>query len=352
MDQERSENAHLAHGHYRLAKALRDSVRKAHLVESSGASGRFDPDAALADGDGCAARNRVLPYPASVGLSSAGNFAKFHHVLNRATWSARKLSQLLLALLLQHFDYGDETLVFGIDETIERRWGRRIKARGIYRDAVRSSGGHFVKASGLRWISLMWLVHIPWAIRVWALPVFTLLAPSQRYYADKARAHKTVLDWARQMVFQLRRWLPSRKLVLVADNSYAALEFLHACQSLSEPVAVVTRLRLDAQPCINRHRRASPNSSASHGAPSPVGPGSLEGGPLTHIASPAERPGNGLDEDHGRLVQQQTTHGRNHRRHGGLVSRRDAHCAAALGSHPRPGGQIQAASFAVHGPLG
>ncbi len=246
MDQERSENAHLAHGHYRLAKALRDSVRKAHLVESSGASGRFDPDAALADGDGCAARNRVLPYPASVGLSSAGNFAKFHHVLNRATWSARKLSQLLLALLLQHFDYGDETLVFGIDETIERRWGRRIKARGLYRDAVRSSGGHFVKASGLRWISLMWLVHIPWAIRVWALPVFTLLAPSQRYYADKARAHKTVLDWARQMVFQLRRWLPSRKLVLVADNSYAALEFLHACQSLSEPVAVVTRLRLDA----------------------------------------------------------------------------------------------------------
>ena len=181
-----------------------------------------------------------------MGLSADGNFAKFHHVLNRASWSARKLSELLLALLLQHFVRSDEPLVFGIDETIERRWGRRIKARGIYRDPVRSSKSHFVKASGLRWVSVMWLAYIPWAARVWALPVLTALAPSERYYADKTRAPKTLLDWARQMVFQLRRWLPGRNIVLVADNSYAALEFLHACQSLCEPVAVVTRLRLDA----------------------------------------------------------------------------------------------------------
>ena len=98
-----------------------------------------------------------------MGLDDNGNFAKFHPVFNRATWSARKLSELLLTLLLQHFDRSDEPLVFGIDETIERRWGRSIKARGIYRDAVRSSGSHFVKASGLRWISLMWLAHIPYS---------------------------------------------------------------------------------------------------------------------------------------------------------------------------------------------
>ena len=137
--------------------------------------------------------------------------------------------------------------MFGIDsvqstgkgETIERRWGQRIKARGIYRDAVHSSGSHFVKASGLRWISLMWLAHVPpsivdwtrWAARVWALPILTVLAPSERYYADRTRTPKTMFDWVRQMVFQLRRWLPRRKLVLVPDNSYAALEFLHACQS-------------------------------------------------------------------------------------------------------------------------
>ena len=159
---------------------------------------------------------------------------------------------MLLTLLLQHFDRGKEPLVFGIDETIERRWGRSIKARGIYRDAVRSSGSHFVKASGLRWISLMWLAYIPWAARVWALPILTALAPSARYYADKPRAPKTLLAWARQLVLQLRRWLPGREMVLVADNSYAALEFLHACQSLAKPVTVVTRLRIDASPVSTR----------------------------------------------------------------------------------------------------
>ncbi len=51
----------------------------------------------------------------------------------------------------------------GLDDTIERRRGKRIAAKGIYRDPVRSSHGHFVKASGLRWLSLMLLVPIPWA---------------------------------------------------------------------------------------------------------------------------------------------------------------------------------------------
>jgi len=100
---------------------------------------------------------------------------------------------------------GWEPLVFGIDETLERRWGAKIAARGIYRDPVRSSKSHLVKASGLRWISLMWLTEIPWAQRMWALPFFTVLAPSERYAQEQHKAHKTLTDWARQMVMQLRR---------------------------------------------------------------------------------------------------------------------------------------------------
>ena len=84
--------------------------------------------------------------------------------------------------LLQHLNRGDNPLVFSIDETLERRRGARIEARGIYRDAVRSSRHQPVKPSGLRWISLMWLGPVPWAGRHWALPVLTVLAPSSRYY--------------------------------------------------------------------------------------------------------------------------------------------------------------------------
>ena len=71
-------------------------------------------------------------------------------------------------------------VVLGVDDTIARRRGKRIRAKGIYRDPVRSSKDHFVKASGLRWLSLMLLAPIPWAKRVWALPFLTALAPSER----------------------------------------------------------------------------------------------------------------------------------------------------------------------------
>jgi hypothetical protein len=96
-----------------------------------------------------------------LGLAQETGFAKYHHVPNRARWSPRELSKLLLFLLLRYLDTDQGPLVFGIDETLERRWGKRIQARGIYRDAVRSSDSHFAKASGLRWISLMWLATYP-----------------------------------------------------------------------------------------------------------------------------------------------------------------------------------------------
>ena len=145
-----------------------------------------------------------------MGLSGDRNHARYHHVLNRAAWSPLQVSQVLLKLLLQHRDRGDRPLVFGIDETLERRQGPQISALGIYRDAVRSSRSYLVKASGLRWISLMWLGHIPWAGRYWALPFLTVLAPSERYHQRRGRSHKKLTDWARQMILQLRRWLPRR----------------------------------------------------------------------------------------------------------------------------------------------
>jgi hypothetical protein len=180
-----------------------------------------------------------------MGLSQERNYAMYHHVLSRAVWSGLAASAILLRLLLQAFDLGGD-LVFGIDETIERRRGEKIAAKGIYRDPVRSSKSHFVKASGLRWMSVMWLTNIAWAQRIWALPFLTALAPSERYYEQRGRRPKKITDWARQLVYQVRRWLPDRVLIFVADSTYAALEFLHACQALPQPVTVITRLRLDA----------------------------------------------------------------------------------------------------------
>jgi DDE superfamily endonuclease len=177
------------------------------------------------------------------GLRRERRFVNYHRVLNRAAWSGRAAARVLLGLLLDGFVPTGPVLL-GLDDHIERRRGKRIGAKGIYRDPVRSSKGHFVKASGLRWLSLMLLVPIPWAGRVWALPFLTALAPSERHSREQGRRHKALTDWARQLVLQARRWMPERALVLVADSSFAALELLAGL--VRQGVTCVTRLRLDA----------------------------------------------------------------------------------------------------------
>lgn len=181
-----------------------------------------------------------------LGLSTEPHFQNYHRVLNRARWSSRELSRILLLVLVRVFVPADAPVVVGMDDTIERRRGARIAARGIYRDPVRSSKEHFVKTGGLRWVSMQVLASIPWVGRVWGLPFLTVLAPSERYAQQRGRRHKTLPDWGRQMIRQLRRWLPDRVLVVVADSTYAALELLADAARLLQPVTVVTRLRLDA----------------------------------------------------------------------------------------------------------
>jgi hypothetical protein len=177
-----------------------------------------------------------------IGQSQEKAYHKYHRVLSQAQWSALAASQLMLRQLLSVF-VGQGPLVVGIDETLERRWGSKIKARGIYRDAVRSSDSHFVKCSGLRWISVMVLVKVTWANRIWALPFLTALAPSERYYADKPRTHKKLTDWARQLLLQVKRWSTDRQVVAVGDSSYAVIDLLSILQG---QVSLISRLRLDA----------------------------------------------------------------------------------------------------------
>ncbi len=178
-----------------------------------------------------------------LGREQENDFPIYHGVLNRAVWSSRAVAGWLLRLLVTSFVGADATVVIGIDDTIERRWGHKISARGIYRDPVRSSKGHFVKTSGLHWLSAQLLVHIPWAGRIMGLPFLTVLAPSKRFYAGKPRSPKTLVDCARQVALQIHRWLPGRRIVLVGDTAFAAIEFLAAVRGY---VSVVTRLRLDA----------------------------------------------------------------------------------------------------------
>jgi hypothetical protein len=178
-----------------------------------------------------------------MGQDQDPTFTNYHRVLNRNRWCSRSMARCLLRLLISTF-VPNGPVVVGLDDTVERRWGAKIKARGIYRDPVRSSHGHFVRASGLRWLSVMLLPHITWAGRVWALPFLTVLAPSERYAQQHQHRHKKLTDWGRQSLLQVARWLPERQIIAVADSSYAVIDLLNAVR---RHVCMITRLRLDAR---------------------------------------------------------------------------------------------------------
>jgi DDE superfamily endonuclease len=178
----------------------------------------------------------------AVGLAAERHFTNYHRVLNRATWSTRQASRMLLGLLMTCLVPPGAPIVLGADDTVERRSGRRIKAKGCYRDAVRSTKKPVIRCFGLKWVSMMLLVPVPWSRRVWALPFLTTLCWPAAKRAQ--RRHKTSIAWVRQMMKQVRRWLPGHRLVLVVDGGFAAVSLALAC--VTQQVVMVSRLRWDA----------------------------------------------------------------------------------------------------------
>jgi hypothetical protein len=215
----------------------------------------------------------------AIGLDQYKRFHRYHRVLSRASWSSREAGRILLGLLLEAF-VGEGPLILGIDETLERRWGKKISAKGVYRDPVRSTQENFVKSSGLRWVCVMLLVEIPWASRVWALPFLSALAPSERYAAQRGKRHKKITEWAWQLLLLVRRWYPQRKIVAVADCAYASLKLLERCRKLRNPITFITRLRLDAA----LYEPAPPR------CPHQIGRPRLKGERLPNLSEVAEDP--------------------------------------------------------------
>lgn len=177
-----------------------------------------------------------------LGLQFEPRFEKFHRVLNRNRWSCAMGAKILLGLLIALLP-SDWPILIAIDETIERRKGKKIQAKGYYRDAVRSSESNVVKCMGLKWICMAILVPLPWNKRPWALPFLTILAPSSRSNENNGRAHRTTVDWTKIMIRLVTRWL-KKNWVLIGDGAYACISLGHACNK--QGVTLTSRLRLDA----------------------------------------------------------------------------------------------------------
>jgi hypothetical protein len=135
-------------------------------------------------------------------------------------------------------------LMLVLDETLERRWGRRIKLRGHSRDPLASSHQRSVATSGLRWIVLTLGITPPWTQRSWALPVLRGPAPTPEVSQRLGRRHKTVPQRARQMIGLLRRWLPAVERTVIGDQTYRVLALGRACSRRSG--RLIAPLRMEA----------------------------------------------------------------------------------------------------------
>ena len=192
----------------------------------------------------CLNRRTVCAALRAVGGSSDKGFSRFHRFLSRAEWSGLQGARILLGQLQKAFVPEGEPLVIAVDDSVERRRGAKIRDKGIWRDAVRSSRGFFVKVAGLRWLSLQVVVRPGFAKRTWGLPFLTILSRSEQVDAKRKRRHQTLPEKASWAMRLVARWCPGRRLVMVGDGAYASLDVFW---TLRERVACVARCRMDAR---------------------------------------------------------------------------------------------------------
>jgi len=180
-----------------------------------------------------------------LGLDQQHNWPKYHNVLNRAKWDGLAVAKVLLRLLIATFLPPDASVEIVVDETLERRWGRKIKKKGSWRDSVASSHGQNVAAMGLRWLVAALVVKLPWSSRTWALPFVSLLLTTAKTDQRLNQTHRTYIDRTLQLVKWLRRNLGNRPIKLIGDGAYSVINLGLLCHKLS--VTLIAPMRLDAR---------------------------------------------------------------------------------------------------------
>jgi hypothetical protein len=181
----------------------------------------------------------------AAGLAQERQFTNYHRVLNRAVWHGWFAAKVLLGLLVALLPPGSVLQIL-VDETIERRNGSKLKTKGVFRDAVRSSRKKVVYCYGLRWVAMMLLIPFPWSPRPWALPFYTVQVPSEKTCRKLGKPHKSVIDHVCFALRLIQRWLPKHTLILSGDGAYAVVELIQHCHSLPNPVTLVARFRWNA----------------------------------------------------------------------------------------------------------
>ncbi|OJU79977.1 MAG: hypothetical protein BGO10_01375 [Chlamydia sp. 32-24] len=211
----------------------------------------------------CKNRRTITEILRQLGLKNIKNYSKYHWVFSGAKWCSFQGSKILLLNLGK---ICSKNIVISIDSTIERRKGPNIKGLGRQRDAVQSTKENKVLVIGLNWLVCAIHIQFPWASKIWACPFLSVLMPpknplsSSKNKSDlkKLKRHKTLNEWACQIVRIISKWIGKIKgITIVADSAFATYILANTC--IDNTVSLISRMRLDARtfnfPIINKNGR-------------------------------------------------------------------------------------------------
>lgn len=202
----------------------------------------------------CKGPRTVTEILKQLSLRGAKNFSVYHDFFNKNIWSSLKGSKILFLKLISLLDK-NAIIEIAIDTTVERRKGSKIKSLNIQRDAVKSTKSRKVLVPGLLWLVCTIQIKLPGCDKVWALPFLSILLPPERPLSStknkkdlkmKKRKHKTLNDWACQVVKLIRRWAGEiPKISIIADSAFATYNLVNTC--IDHQINLTSRMRLDAR---------------------------------------------------------------------------------------------------------
>lgn len=178
----------------------------------------------------------------ALGMQGEKAFANYHHLLNRAKIDMLKGVKVLIEMLLPLVG---TSIILVVDEHLERRRGKKIKAKATYRDPVASSKSRVIRCTGLKWTVLSMLVQFPWSKRHFALPIFCVLRKPEDHPKNLKRKVRSGTDLICQMLMVIRRWFPKLDITLLGDGDYARVKLCNTCRRLS--ISLISRMRADAR---------------------------------------------------------------------------------------------------------
>lgn len=174
-----------------------------------------------------------------------GHFSNYHRFFSRTRFDLEALAEVLCDLVIACVPRG-EPLVLAIDDTLVRRWGPRVWARGCYRDAVRSSRKHTIKSFGHRWLVFCVILKMPLCKRPWALPVRAVLYNSRKVDARFKAEHKQKAQLIQEQLQRLLDQFPDRRFIVIGDGGIAIHELAVWCRAHRPRLVLIGRLRGDA----------------------------------------------------------------------------------------------------------